>query len=50
MNALRSLARGVAKNRMKQKGMKQICKRQHNHKGEKDESKFSRNWRKEVWT
>lgn len=47
MGAIRSLARNVAKVSMHKKGMTQICKKR-NHKGEKDDSKFSRNWKKEV--
>ena len=47
MSAIRSLARNVAKVRMRQKGMTRICS-QRNYKGERCDSKFSRNWKKEV--
>ena len=50
MNALRSPTRGVAKNRMKQKGRARI-RSQRNWKGERCDSKLARNWKKEVnWT
>lgn len=38
MSALRSLARDVAKNRMKKKGMRRICKGKF----------FAENWKKYV--
>ena len=49
MNALRKLARTVAKNQMKKKGMVQICKKGAK-KGERSEgSYFSSHWRDYVY-
>ena len=47
MSGLRSLARNVAKVKMRKRGMTQICKK-HDFKGQKVDSKFARNWKKEV--
>lgn len=43
MGTLRTLARGIAKNRMKDQGWTRICS-SHNSKGEKIKSKFARHW------
>ena len=44
MGTIRSIARGVAKNRMVQKGYMQFCKPE----GKGGDSAFSKMWRKEV--
>lgn len=51
MSALRRIARGVARNRMKQNGMIRFCK--HDHVGlgwqiQRTDSLFSKNWKKTV--
>ena len=47
MSTLRTLARGIAKNRMKGQGWTRICS-SRNFKGEKSKSKFARHWREFV--
>jgi len=51
MSAIRRIARGVAKNRMKQRGMKRICKHDHVGSGwqiQVVDSPLSRKWRQMV--
>ena len=45
MTVFRSIARGVAKNHMKQKGMKRICKQNRQPNGH---TWFANNWREWV--
>ena len=44
---LRTIARNVAKNRMKRKGIIRLCS-QYNHLGMKQDSYFSKHWREYV--
>lgn len=51
MSTLRRIARAVAKNRMKQKGMRKFCKHDHIGRGwqiQYVKSPFARRWEKEV--
>ena len=49
MNALRKLARGVAKKRMKKAGMQHICKHTViKNGGDKSKSKFAEHWKEYV--
>ena len=48
MNALRRLARNVAKVNMKKAGLKRFCSHQHLRTGEKVSSDFSDSWRQFV--
>ena len=51
MSAIRKIARGVAKNRMKKRGLEKFCKHDHIGSGwqiQYVKSPFARRWKKEV--
>ena len=48
MNAIRRLKRNVAKNRMKKKGLRKICKNEKDLLGNRHGSWFADNWRDYV--